>query len=77
MILAFFSLRPSLLPLPLLSYTLLSYTQLCTFAGNGNEHIDLPSPAIVKPVQLWTGKQAWYVETIIYTPVHTPFIHPL
>ena len=28
-----------------------------SFAGDGMEHIDLPMPAIMWPVELWTGKQ--------------------
>jgi DNA-directed RNA polymerase III subunit RPC1 len=34
---------------------------VCAFCGDGNEHIDLPVPAILKPVELWTGKQLFRV----------------
>lgn len=29
----------------------------CAYFGDGLEHIDIPPPAIIKPVELWTGKQ--------------------
>lgn len=28
----------------------------CAYFGDGLEHIDIPPPAIIKPVELWTGK---------------------
>ena len=31
--------------------------QIATYFADANEHIDLPAPAILKPVRLWTGKQ--------------------
>eukprot|EP01135_Chromosphaera_perkinsii_P006114 Nk52_evm1s403 gene=Nk52_evmTU1s403 len=31
--------------------------QACTYFSDGNTHIDLPPPCIVKPMALWTGKQ--------------------
>jgi len=33
------------------------FCRLVATLGDGGEHIDLPPPAILKPVQLWTGKQ--------------------
>ncbi len=36
--------------------------QFCWAAAclnDGNEHIDLPTPALLKPVPLWTGKQLY------------------
>lgn len=33
------------------------FTQTVSMMMDANEHIDLPPPAIVKPVALWTGKQ--------------------
>lgn len=33
------------------------FCQLVSYLGDAMEHIDLPPPAIFKPVQLWTGKQ--------------------
>ena len=29
----------------------------CAYFGDGLEQIDIPPPAIIKPVELWTGKQ--------------------
>jgi len=34
-----------------------SFTHICSFLANAKEHIDLPPPTILKPVELWTGKQ--------------------
>ncbi|KAL9296667.1 hypothetical protein ACSQ67_022563 [Phaseolus vulgaris] len=34
-----------------------AFTNICTFIGDGLDLIDLPTPAIVKPVELWSGKQ--------------------
>ena len=38
-----------------------TFIQLCTSMLEGDTHIDLPTPAIVKPVRLWTGKQVFNV----------------
>jgi DNA-directed RNA polymerase III subunit RPC1 len=35
------------------------FCQLASYFGDAEEHIDLPFPAIVKPVRLWTGKQVF------------------
>jgi DNA-directed RNA polymerase III subunit RPC1 len=40
-------------------YTLDQFCQLVCFYGDADEQIDLPEPAILKPVQLWTGKQVF------------------
>jgi DNA-directed RNA polymerase III subunit RPC1 len=37
------------------------FEQICTFMGDAQIHIDLPPPTILKPVQLWTGKQIFGV----------------
>ena len=37
------------------------FCQLCCSITDGIEHIDLPPPAILKPCELWTGKQAFSV----------------
>jgi DNA-directed RNA polymerase III subunit RPC1 len=37
------------------------FAQVCAGLSDGNMQIDLPPPAIVKPCQLWTGKQVFYV----------------
>ena len=31
--------------------------QVCGYFCNADERIDLPPPAILKPIELWTGKQ--------------------
>ncbi|KZS94039.1 beta and beta-prime subunits of DNA dependent RNA-polymerase [Sistotremastrum niveocremeum HHB9708] len=33
------------------------FTQICSYFADANLHIDVPPPAIIKPVRLWTGKQ--------------------
>lgn len=33
------------------------FCQICSYCGNANELIDIPTPAILKPFDLWTGKQ--------------------
>eukprot|EP01132_Coremiostelium_polycephalum_P002078 gene2078-2564_t len=37
------------------------FALMCTHFADANEHIDLPPPAIMKPVELWTGKQVFEV----------------
>ncbi|EGG22501.1 RNA polymerase III [Cavenderia fasciculata] len=37
------------------------FTQMCTHFADAYEHIDLPQPTIVKPIELWTGKQLFEV----------------
>ena len=34
-----------------------SFCQLAAYAGDGAERIDVPPPAVLKPTQLWTGRQ--------------------
>jgi DNA-directed RNA polymerase III subunit RPC1 len=34
------------------------FCRLCSFFVDANEKIDIPPPAIVKPMQLWTGTWA-------------------
>ena len=31
--------------------------RLCAYFGDGDEKIEIPPPAILKPIELWTGKQ--------------------
>lgn len=38
-----------------------TFTNLCMYMVNGDMHIDLPPPAILKPQALWTGKQLFSV----------------
>lgn len=35
------------------------FCQLVSYYSNADEHIDVPPPAIYKPVRLWTGKQVF------------------
>ncbi len=42
-------------------YDRATFSQPCCFIGDAKEHIDLPPPTIIKPVELWTGKQLWSV----------------
>jgi DNA-directed RNA polymerase III subunit RPC1 len=36
-----------------------TFTNLCMYMVDGNTHLDLPPPAIIKPEALWTGKQVF------------------
>jgi len=38
-----------------------TFTHICMYMVHGNVQIDLPPPAILKPVILWTGKQVFNV----------------
>lgn len=38
-----------------------TFTHICMYMVNGNMQLDLPPPAILKPVMLWTGKQVFNV----------------
>lgn len=38
-----------------------AFSMMCSFMGDGAEQIDLPTPAILKPLELWTGKQLFSV----------------
>jgi len=38
-------------------FTYEAFCTLVSYFGNADEQIDLPTPAIVRPVALWTGKQ--------------------
>ncbi|KAM6495517.1 hypothetical protein JOM56_008223 [Amanita muscaria] len=37
------------------------FTQICSYFADANAQIDIPPPAIWKPVSLWTGKQIFSV----------------
>lgn len=41
------------------------FALFCSYLGDADEHIDIPPPAILKPRQLWTGKQ---IMTILVRP---------
>ena len=34
------------------------FTLLCAYMGDALEHIDLPTPAVLRPVELWTVRAA-------------------
>ncbi|KAL8946248.1 MAG: hypothetical protein Q9222_007332 [Ikaeria aurantiellina] len=38
-----------------------SFSNICMYMVDGNMQLDLPPPAILKPVMLWTGKQVFNV----------------
>jgi DNA-directed RNA polymerase III subunit RPC1 len=42
-------------------YTRAQFSQICNYMGDALVHIDLPPPAILKPIRLWTGKQIFGV----------------
>ncbi|CAO2831975.1 unnamed protein product [Amaranthus hypochondriacus] len=42
-------------------YDRTTFSLMCAYMGDGMDIIDLPDPAIVKPIQLWTGKQLFNV----------------
>lgn len=33
------------------------FMRICAFFGDANEKIEIPPPAIMKPIEMWTGKQ--------------------
>jgi len=35
--------------------------QYCSFFSDANERVEIPPPTIIKPVELWTGKQLFNV----------------
>ena len=38
-----------------------TFTNICMYMVDGNMHIDLPQPTILKPQALWTGKQVFSI----------------
>ncbi|XP_027150331.1 DNA-directed RNA polymerase III subunit 1-like isoform X1 [Coffea eugenioides] len=42
-------------------YDRASFSLMCSYMGDGMDQIDLPTPALLKPVELWTGKQLFTV----------------
>lgn len=36
-----------------------TFTNICMYMVDGNAHLDLPPPAILKPEAMWTGKQVF------------------
>jgi DNA-directed RNA polymerase III subunit RPC1 len=46
------------------------FCQLVSYYGDATEHVDVPPPAILKPVQLWTGKQVFSM--LLAAPLVSP-----
>ncbi|XP_020113844.1 DNA-directed RNA polymerase III subunit 1 isoform X2 [Ananas comosus] len=42
-------------------YDRATFSLMCSFMGDAMDSIDLPTPALIKPVELWTGKQLFSV----------------
>ncbi|GAA0172061.1 DNA-directed RNA polymerase [Lithospermum erythrorhizon] len=42
-------------------YDRASFSLMCSYMGDAMDRVDLPTPALVKPVELWTGKQLFSV----------------
>eukprot|EP00252_Welwitschia_mirabilis_P019861 TRINITY_DN4707_c0_g1_i3.p1 TRINITY_DN4707_c0_g1~~TRINITY_DN4707_c0_g1_i3.p1 ORF type:complete len:1280 (+),score=267.36 TRINITY_DN4707_c0_g1_i3:562-4401(+) len=42
-------------------YDRAAFSLMCSYMGDATESIDLPTPAILKPIELWTGKQLFSV----------------
>ncbi|XP_074555847.1 LOW QUALITY PROTEIN: DNA-directed RNA polymerase III subunit 1-like [Curcuma longa] len=42
-------------------YDRAAFSLLCSYMGDAMDSVDLPTPAIMKPIELWTGKQLFSV----------------
>ncbi|KAL6275979.1 hypothetical protein ACE6H2_019580 [Prunus campanulata] len=42
-------------------YDRASFSLMCSYMGDGTDPVDLPTPAVIKPIELWTGKQLFSV----------------
>lgn len=42
-------------------YDRAAFSLMCSYMGDGMDIIDLPTPALLKPIELWTGKQLFDV----------------
>ncbi|XP_068669233.1 DNA-directed RNA polymerase III subunit 1 [Aristolochia californica] len=42
-------------------YDRATFSLMCSYMGDSIEHIDLPTPTLIKPLELWTGKQLFSV----------------
>ncbi|KAL5581146.1 hypothetical protein UlMin_013588 [Ulmus minor] len=42
-------------------YDRAAFCLMCSYMGDAMEDIDLPTPAVIKPIELWTGKQLFSV----------------
>jgi RNA polymerase Rpb1, domain 3 len=38
-------------------YTRDAFIRICSYFSDGLQHLDIPPPAVIKPMELWTGKQ--------------------
>ncbi|XP_027345912.1 DNA-directed RNA polymerase III subunit 1 [Abrus precatorius] len=38
-----------------------TFSLVCSYMGDGMDFVDLPTPAIIKPVELWSGKQLFSI----------------
>ncbi|KAE9620519.1 hypothetical protein Lal_00018992 [Lupinus albus] len=38
-----------------------TFSLICSYMGDGMDVVDLPTPAIIKPVELWSGKQLFSI----------------
>ena len=46
-----------------------TFCRVASYLGDAGEHVDIPPPAILKPVALWTGKQVGSG-----SPPYSPFL---
>ncbi|KAF5940405.1 hypothetical protein HYC85_021572 [Camellia sinensis] len=42
-------------------YDRASFSLICSYMGDGMDLVNLPTPALIKPIELWTGKQLFNV----------------
>lgn len=42
-------------------YDRATFSLMCSHMGDGMDFVDLPTPALIKPIELWTGKQLFNV----------------
>ncbi|KAK4479526.1 hypothetical protein RD792_015042 [Penstemon davidsonii] len=42
-------------------YDRASFSLMCSYMGDAMDPIDLPTPAVLKPIELWTGKQLFSI----------------
>ncbi|XP_058109982.1 DNA-directed RNA polymerase III subunit 1 isoform X4 [Magnolia sinica] len=42
-------------------YDRAAFSLMCSYMGDGMDPIDLPTPVLIKPIELWTGKQLFSV----------------
>ncbi|XP_010265589.1 PREDICTED: DNA-directed RNA polymerase III subunit 1 [Nelumbo nucifera] len=42
-------------------YDRAAFSLMCSYMGDGMDPVDLPTPALIKPIELWTGKQLFSV----------------